>query len=65
MSTPVLKGLPPAVCNYTFGNVLRALPVAAKQPLRKARKVCLTLPTRWKNGIDPIPKPIGVNGPVA
>eukprot|EP00974_Lingulodinium_polyedra_P069239 6703478-Lingulodinium_polyedra.AAC.1 len=38
----------------TLGNLLRALPMAVKQPSRKARKVCPTLPVQSKSGIGQI-----------
>eukprot|EP00974_Lingulodinium_polyedra_P053715 5162369-Lingulodinium_polyedra.AAC.1 len=57
----MLKGLMPVVYSYIFGNLLRALPMAAKQPLGEARTVCLILPIRWKTGADPILKPTGVS----
>eukprot|EP00974_Lingulodinium_polyedra_P024031 2326740-Lingulodinium_polyedra.AAC.1 len=52
MNTHMLRELMPDEYSSTLGNLLRALPMAVKQPSRKARKVCPILPIQSKSGID-------------
>eukprot|EP00974_Lingulodinium_polyedra_P091239 8847493-Lingulodinium_polyedra.AAC.1 len=56
----MLRELIPNAYSSTFGgNLFRALPMAVKQPSRKARKVCPAIQS--KRGIGQIPMQTGGN----
>eukprot|EP00974_Lingulodinium_polyedra_P075796 7342124-Lingulodinium_polyedra.AAC.1 len=57
----MLRELIPNGYSSTFGNLLRALPMAVKQPSRKATKVCPTLPIQSKRGTGQILMQTGGN----
>eukprot|EP00974_Lingulodinium_polyedra_P022031 2126036-Lingulodinium_polyedra.AAC.1 len=59
------KELIPSVYSSTLGNLFRALPMVARQPLRKVEKVYLTWPTQSKSGNVLIPMRIALNAQVA